>query len=589
MLEIVIKMRLPMVICDTAGKIIWRNRAFGEATEAIGSVMGVGLDTISTLSLDALSEDAQSDAELCDRLYRVDAFGFKTDEKNYWFLVFNDRTEYEKLTEMVESERSVIAYILIDNLDELSRHVQDFGSEVNDIAGILRDFAAELDAVLREYERNKYLLITNRAGLNRCIASSFSILDRVREVRIGDMGLPVTISMGISDVGATLRDREAGAREALGMALARGGDQVVYKNDDGLRFYGGTTRPVQKRSSVAAKVRSCELVAHISRASSVLIMGHSGADQDCFGAAVGIARLAMFCFVKPYIVVDKTDANTQNFLAKFKNIPEYGDTFVTPDDAQELIASDTLLVIVDVNNIDHMLSPGIALSVNDAIIIDHHRKTAPKTQREWIAEYIEPSASSASELVAEILEQSISEGLLLREEADALLGGILLDTKQFTRSTGTRTLNAAIYLRSAGASVYESACELKSDFCEFRKQSKILSDLVIYRGRFAIAKDEDDGAPTDRIAAAKAAESLLSIKGVDAAFALIRIGGETHISARSGAAVSVQLILEKMGGGGHLDSAGARSADPMVTVLEQLKAAIDAYIEENSAPTGTEI
>ena len=589
MLEIVIKMRLPMVICDTAGKIIWRNRAFGEATEAIGSVMGVGLDTISTLSLDALSEDAQSDAELCDRLYRVDAFGFKTDEKNYWFLVFNDRTEYEKLTEMVESERSVIAYILIDNLDELSRHVQDFGREVIDFAGILRDFGAELDAVLREYERNKYLLITNRAGLNRCIASSFSILDRVREVRIGDMGLPVTISMGISDVGATLRDREAGAREALGMALARGGDQVVYKNDDGLRFYGGTTRPVQKRSSVAAKVRSCELVAHISRASSVLIMGHSGADQDCFGAAVGIARLAMFCFVKPYIVVDKTDANTQNFLAKFKNIPEYGDTFVTPDDAQELIASDTLLVIVDVNNIDHMLSPGIALSVNDAIIIDHHRKTAPKTQREWIAEYIEPSASSASELVAEILEQSISEGLLLREEADALLGGILLDTKQFTRSTGTRTLNATIYLRSAGASVYESACELKSDFCEFRKQSKILSDLVIYRGRFAIAKDEDDGAPTDRIAAAKAAESLLSIKGVDAAFALIRIGGETHISARSGAAVSVQLILEKMGGGGHLDSAGARSADPMVTVLEQLKAAIDAYIEENSTPTGTEI
>ena len=605
MLEIVIKMRLPMVICDTAGKIIWRNRAFGEATETIGSVMGVGLDTISTVSLDALSEDVPCDAELCDRLYRVDAFGFKTDEKNYWFLVWNDRTEYERLTGMVESERSVIAYILIDNLDELSRHVQDFGSEVNDIAGILRDFAAELDGVLREYDRNKYLLITNRAGLNRCIANSFSVLDRVREVHIGDMGLPITISMGISDVGATLRDREAGAREALGMALARGGDQAVYKNDDGLRFYGGMTRPVQKRSSVAAKVRSCELVAHISRASSVvrscelvahisrassvLIMGHSGADQDCFGAAVGIARLAMFCFVKPYIIVDKTDPNTQNFLAKFKGIPEYGDTFVTADDAQELIASDTLLVIVDVNNVDHMLAPGIALSVNDAIIIDHHRKTAPKTQREWIAEYIEPSASSASELVAEMLEQSISEGLLLREEADALLGGILLDTKQFTRSTGTRTLNAAIYLRSAGASVYESACELKSDFGEFRKQSKILSDLVIYRGRFAIAKDEDDGAPSDRIAAAKAAESLLSIKGVDAAFALIRIGGETHISARSTAAVSVQLILEKMGGGGHLDSAGARSADPMLTVLEQLKAAIDAYLEENNSQTSTDI
>ena len=583
MLEIVIKMRLPMVICDTGGKIIWRNRAFGEATESIGSVMGVGLDTISSISLEELSEENGCDVELCDRCYRADAFSFKTDEKNYWFIVFSDRTEYNRLTEMVENERSVIAYILIDNLDELSRHVQDFGSEVNDIAGILRDFAASLDGVLREYDRSKYLLITNRAGLNRCIADNFSILDKVREVRIGDMGLPFTISMGIADTGMTLREREAGAREALGMALSRGGDQVVYKTDDALNFYGGNTRPVQKRSSVAAKVRSCELVAHISRASNVIIMGHGGADQDCFGASVGIARLAMFCFIKPYIVVDKSDPNTQNFLAKFKNIPEYADVFVTADDAQDLVTGETLLVIVDVNNVDHMLSPGLALSVNDALIIDHHRKTDPQRKRDWLAEYIEPSASSASELVAEMLEQSISEGMLLREEADALLGGILLDTKQFTKSTGTRTLNAAIYLRSAGASVYESACELKSDFGEFRKQSKILSDLVIYRSRFAIAKDEDEGAPIDRIAAAKAAESLLSIKGVDASFALIRIGGETHISARSNASVSVQLILEKMGGGGHFDSAGAKSADPMLAVLEQLKAAIDEYLEENSA------
>lgn len=583
MLEIVIKMRLPMVICDTGGKIIWRNRAFGEATESIGSVMGVGLDTISSISLEELSEENGCDVELCDRCYRADAFAFKTDEKNYWFIVFSDRTEYNRLTEMVESERSVIAYILIDNLDELSRHVQDFGSEVNDIAGILRDFAASLDGVLREYDRNKYLLITNRAGLNRCIADNFSILDKVREVRIGDMGLPFTISVGIADTGVTLRDREAGAREALGMALARGGDQVVYKTDDGLSFYGGNTRPVQKRSSVAAKVRSCELVAHISRASNVIIMGHGGADQDCFGASVGIARLAMFCFIKPYIVVDKSDPNTQSFLAKFKNIPEYADVFVTADDAQDLVTGETLLVIVDVNNVDHMLSPGLALSVGDALIIDHHRKTDPQRKREWLAEYIEPSASSASELVAEMLEQSISEGMLLREEADALLGGILLDTKQFTKSTGTRTLNAAIYLRSAGASVYESACELKSDFGEFRKQSKILSDLVIYRSRFAIAKDEDEGTPIDRIAAAKAAESLLSIKGVDASFALIRVGGETHISARSNASVSVQLILEKMGGGGHFDSAGAKSRDPMLAVLEQLKAAIDEYLEENGA------
>lgn len=582
MLEIVVKMHLPMVICDMSGKIIWRNRAFSSATEMIGSVMGVGIDTISSVDLEALAEGKETSAELCERRYRISPFGFKTDEKSYWFLVFDDCTELDALTAKVASERSVVGYILVDNLDELSQHGQDsYRSEVNDVTGILREFAASLHAILREYDRNKYILLMNREGLLKCRKSNFDILDKVRDIRVGGLGLPITISIGITDVGDTLSDREAGAREALTMALARGGDQVAYKSEGSMEFFGGNTRPVQKRSSVAAKVRSVELVTRISRASNVIIMGHRGADQDCFGASVGIARLAMYCYVKPYIIVDKNDRNTENFMKKFAKLPDYADVFVDESEAQDLIKSDTLLTVVDVNNIDHMLSGSVALAVNDAVIIDHHRKTDTRTKRDWLAEYIEPSASSASELVAEILEQSIGEGQLLKEEGDALLGGILLDTKQFTKSTGTRTFNAAIYLRSAGASIYESAKELKSDFGEFKKQSKILSDLVIYKGRFAIAKDEAEGESIDRIAAAKAAESLLSIKGVDAAFALIRVGGETHISARSNASVSVQLILEKMGGGGHLDSAGAKSDDPMLAVLEQLKDAIDAYLAEN--------
>ena len=232
-------------------------------------------------------------------------------------------------------------------------------------------------------------------------------------------------------------------------------------------------------------------------AANVIIMGHRNADQDCFGASVGVARLAMYCGVKPYIVVDKNDAKTIDFIHKFDSVAEYEDVFVDENEAMSLIETDTLLVVVDVNNTAHMLSSGIAVSVNDALIIDHHRKTDSKVKREWLAEYIEPSVSSTSELVAEILEQSIGEGKLLKEEANALLGGIILDTKQFTRSTGARTFNAAIYLRSAGANIYESSAELKSDFDEFQKQSKIMSDLLVYKKRFVIAKDERAGVHTD--------------------------------------------------------------------------------------------
>ena len=582
MLEMVVKMQNPMVICDMSGKIIWRNGAFSSATQSIGSVMGANIETISSLLIEQLEGEKSVSAELCERRYNVDPLRFKTDEKHYLFLIFTDCSEIDNLKAANERERSVVAYIVIDNLDELSNRGQEaYRSEANDVSNQLRDFAAGLNGILCEYDRNKYLLLMNHDGLMSCCRSSFDILDKVRDIRVGDLGLPITISMGITGDGDTLAEREAGAREALSLALARGGDQVVYKHGDETEFFGGNSRPTQKRSNVAAKVRSKEMTELIKRASNVIIMGHKGPDQACVGASAGLARLAMHCQSKPYIVVDKNDKNTLPFIEKFKKLPEYAGVFVDENEAQDLIESDTLLIVVDVNNIEHMLSDGIALSVNNALIIDHHRKTDSRVKRDWLVEYIEPSASSASELVAEILEQSIGESQLVKEEADALLGGIILDTKQFTKSTGARTFNAAIYLRNAGGNIYESSKVLRSDFGEFQKQSKILSDLVIYKGRFVIAKDEAEGEPIDRIAAAKAAESLLTIKGVDAAFALIRIGGETHISARSNASVNVQLILEKIGGGGHLDSAGAKSSDSMLTSLEKLKGAIDEYIEEN--------
>lgn len=578
-LEAVMKMQFPVVICDKNGKIVWRNRAFGLAAETLDSVMGAKLHELCGFALEAVEKGVPFAADLCGRTYELLPLDFETDEKRYSLYIFEDKTEYNRLTEQVENERGVVGYIFVDNLDELARHSEeDYHSELGAVGAILRDFAAAHEGLLCEYERNKFLLLLSRGALRECIATDFDILDRVRQVRLGESKLPLTVSIGISDEGETFRLREAAAKDALRTALSRGGDQVFYKTANGSMSFGGRTRPVQKTSTSAAKVRSAALVAKMSEASAVLIMGHSGADQDCFGAAVGVARLARFCGVSPYIVVDKEDRNTAAFLEKFKDLPEYKDTFVDVAQAQEMVSTDTLLVAVDVNNLSHMLSPDLVGAIDNVIVIDHHRKT--EGERRFTLEYIDPSASSASELVAEFLEQGLSGEPILREEAEAMLGGILLDTKQFTRSTGTRTLSAAIYLRSAGANIYESAKMLQSDVSTFKRQSEILSDLVIYRKRFAIAKSEEPGEPMDRIAAAKAAESLLTIKDVDAAFVLIRIGDETHVSARSAGAVNVQLILEAMGGGGYLESAGARSGDPMLDVLRRLKEEIDNYLEK---------
>ena len=371
------------------------------------------------------------------------------------------------------------------------------------------------------------------------------------------MGLPVTIWMGFSVVGATLRDREAGAREALGMALARGGDQVIYKNDDGLRFYGGTTRPVQKRSSVAAKVRSCELVAHISRASSVLIMGHSGADQDCFGAAVGIARLAMFCFVKPYIVVDKTDANTQNFLAKFKNIPEYGDTFVTPDDAQELIASDTLLVIVDVNHASYTDEPGLVTMASSLVVLDHHRQSGESFPNPTLS-YIESYASSACEMVAEILQYVGDEVKLKSYEADVMYSGIMIDTNNFLNKPGVRTFEAVAFLRRCGADISRIRKLLRCDINEYKIRAQAVQNTEIFMEHYAIAQCDANGCESPTIVGAKIANELLDVDKIKATFVLTEYEGKVYVSARSIDELNVQIVMERLGGGGHINSAGTQ-------------------------------
>jgi len=310
-------------------------------------------------------------------------------------------------------------------------------------------------------------------------------------------------------------------------------------------------------------------------------MGHKYADFDSFGACIGIARLAEFCGVSSNIVVDTNDENVIGCINKFRGIDMYDGKFIDSRDGLDLMRTGTMLVIVDVNNVEHFESSQLAANVDKIAIIDHHRKTA-EFKREPVISYIEPSASSCCELISEMLEQSIPAGMLIKEEADMLLAGMLLDTKQFSRNTGTRTFSAAQYLRSEGATPSDAQELFKSSLDDFIREARFENDVVIYRKIIAISRSDSEGVPQDRIAAAKAADKLLGISGILASFSLVKIGNSVHISARSTGKINVQLILEKLQGGGHFDVAGAQVADrSLVEALAMLKESIDHYLDNN--------
>ena len=472
---------------------------------------------------------------------------------------------------------------MIDNLDELMQYVQElYDTAASDVETILRKHMEAVGGIVREYANNKFICVFAAKYLEKFEEDKFSVLDEVREIYVGETSMPVTISIGIAKISGTLYEKERVTQSALDLALQRGGDQVVVKSADGVDFYGGKTKAVQKRTKVRSRVIAGEFMSLLKKSSNVIVMGHRFADFDAFASCLAVARLATFCGVKVNIVADKNDRNLAPCFARLEEYPEYGALFTDKVEAQDLIRSDTLAVVVDVNNLAFCEAPDIVSNVSNLVIIDHHRKTGEYKVRPSIV-YIEPSASSASELLSEFLEQTLPAGTLPKVEADMLFAGLLLDTKRFTHNTGTRTFSSAMYLRGEGASPTDAENLFKTGIKEFLSEAKFESNVVIYKSVIAIAlNDAETNSPLMRVSAAKAADRLLSVEGVQAAFALCRIDDTVHISARSQGTINVQLILEKMGGGGHLDSAGAQVKNSSTSnALTTLRAAIDEYLAEN--------
>ncbi len=584
----------PVIISDENEKIVWCNEYFQSVVSDISSPYGKSVSDVLGVTVDEIRTAPEYDgiAVQIGEHYFIAKCGTLQMSRSGEMIILTESSELKTMSdelelihERIEKTETVVSYIVVDNLTEIVQYDNESyrpaSARINEI---LHEWADDAHGILKEYERDRYLFLFEKESLLRYMEKKFDILDRIRDIRIGKEQLSVTISVGIAAVWGTFDEKEKAARSALELALGRGGDQVVVKDNEGTEFFGGKTKASNRRNLVRSRVVSNELLMLISRSSNVLIMGHRYPDFDAIGSCVGVARIAMFCGVDVNIVTDPDDKNVAICRKLLADVPEYDRIFITADKGLDMIHPDTLLIICDVSNLSIVESRDITDNVSKFAVIDHHRKVA-EYPNEPVLEYIDTKSSSACELVSEIMEQILPQGTVLPAEANLLLSGIMLDTRQFSRMTGSRTYAAVLYLHECGASPQITQDMFREDLDEYRKEGIFRSNVVIYRMCTAITicdegKDGASSASEDKIMASKAAENLIKVKNIKAAFAIVTIGDVVHISARSSGEINVQLILEKLSGGGHFDTAGAQitGATAQETIV-RLKNSIDEYLD----------
>ncbi len=524
--------------------------------------------------------------------YVARAYPTELHERLNYLVTFTDVTELLDLKEKMDRDMPAVAYIDVDNLEELTQYThvnyRDASRQVDDI---LIKWASDLDGFLREYERDRYIVLFSQEALRRCEADKFSsLLDRIRDIRLGEYAIPVTVSAGISLADSTMAERAAEAGSALDMALQRGGDQVAVRRKDGIRYYGGQTRPFQRRTKVQSRVVASYLLTKISAADNLLIMGHKDPDFDSIAACVGMAQLGLLTGVPTKIIMDLNSASFKVATERLTASRVYSDMFISGHKGLDLIRSGTLLVVVDANNFKIVESEDVANNVRQVsgkiAIIDHHRQTG-EYDFDPVVNYIDPSASSAAELITEMLEQSEAVGgesgkLVSDEVASVILAGIMLDTNGFTRNTGSRTLDAARFLYGKGANAEYVHSFFNQDYADYVCERSFSGCVLVEDNTVGLTWSRGTGrGADDRVAAAREADRLLGVKGVSASFALVVVDNIVHISGRSDGSINVQLILERLGGGGRFDSAGtALSGVSLEKAVDDLKAAIHTYFTE---------
>lgn len=590
---------VPYGLVDEDGKIIWTNKSLEAiiGKENLHKNVGSVFMKVSMPEKVIYGTSSETAVNYNERDYRVVLEPINLEDINaetsliiagsdsaIYALYLFDETEINACRKELRDERIVTALIYIDNYDEALESIDEVRRSLL-IALVDRKINKYITAgngIVKKLEKDKYLVVFRYRFLEQLREDRFSILEEVKGVNIGNE-MSITISIGVGAMNTTYEKNYEMARAAIDLALGRGGDQAVVREGNKVTYYGGKTNSIEKNTRVKARVKAHALRELLESTDNVLIMGHKISDVDAIGAAVGIFAAARVFAKKANIVLNDVTTSLQPFIDLYKNSPDHDkDLFVTSDEALSKVTANTLLVVVDVNKKSYTECPDLISKCKNVVVLDHHRQGSEPIENATLS-YIEPYASSACEMVAEIL-QYIGENIKIKAiEADTIYAGMVIDTNNFTNKAGARTFEAAAFVRRNGADIIRVRKLLRSDMTEYKAKAEAVRHMEIYKDCYAISFCPSAGLQSPTIVGAQAANELLNVAGIKASFVITYYNNEIYISARSIDEVNVQIIMERLGGGGHMTIAGAQlkevNPDEAKIILQRT---IDKMIQEGA-------
>lgn len=593
------EMPMPYCMVDERGNVLWANRSFREIAGNRPDARNI-LQMFPNIHKEMLEEDdviLEIHSDYQDRKYLIDLMRtpvttedgsapsmYAPDLKTI-AVYLRDETEETVLRTQLDQEHIVIGLVYIDNYDEVREQIEEVRRSLLTalIDRKISHYISSVNGLIYKLEKDKYVFILKEQYFNRMLQDRFSILEEVKNVNIGNE-MAVTLSIGIGYGADSYQKNYEYAHTSIDMALGRGGDQAVVKSNENLTYFGGKTQTQEKATRVKARVKAQAFQELLETRDRVLVMGHANSDVDCLGASAGVYRMVTELGKRCYIVENTVTAPILPLKERFLQSPDYPeDMFITGAQALQMVDNSTVLVVVDCNRPSIIDEPELLRACKTIVVFDHHRQSS-ETIQGAVLSYCEPYASSACEMIAEMM-QYIADGIKVKgPEADAMYGGIVIDSQEFTVQTGVRTFEAAAYLRRCGADITRIRKIFRENFKDYQAKAAAISSAEIYRDAYAFSTIDPKGLESPTVVCAQAANELLNIRGIKASIVLTLYNDIIYVSARSIDEMNVQVLMEKLGGGGHRTIAGAQLREGSLTeAIATIKQAIDEMIKEGEA------